>query len=60
MRKFTFEEIKLLIALLEGDKAGIELLRGFRSMTPAEQEKNDFYNSLQKKLEDIIYVNQLK
>ena len=47
-------EIKLLIALTEAQKASVGLLRGFTKPTREEQDENAYYNKLIKKLNDYL------
>ena len=50
---FEKKEIQLLIALVEGHKAGVNLLRGFRKPTREEQDENAYYNRIIEKLNKI-------
>ena len=52
--EFNKIELKLLINLVEGQKAGIDLLRGFRKPTREEQNENAYYNEIISKLERLI------
>ncbi len=47
-------EIKLLIALMEAQKASVGLLRGFAKPTYEEQNESAYYNKLIKKLNDYL------
>ena len=50
----TTKELRLLIALVEGEKAGASLMQGFRLPTEREQDTNAYYDKIIVKLEKLI------
>ena len=49
--KFNQKEASLIIALIDGRKASVEMMRGFRRRTTAEKKRDEFYDELIKKVE---------
>ena len=48
--KLTTNDTTLLISLVQAEKSGIDLLRGFRKPNKKEQKQISYYNRLIKKL----------